>query len=361
MKNITRFRSDAFSRYLGWSDEDREIFSSAIDEAHITDKALGQVLDQYKGQFDIVIGDFIYRYPSLHTSSIPFIQLFSLNPLLLYPNGPPAYSGYSVNVDRRASQKFRIIFNTAASRLRDKLYSWWSFHGLPASPQWFVNEPQYFGFYHYPEAMDYLECGPKFSDKWIRIDPCINVQPENCEAYRLPYHLSYQNNKLIFVSLGKLGSIDVDLFNTFLNILGETPYRYIVSKGPRSDEIHLKDNMCGDKYIDPKSVHSIVDLIITHGGNSSFAETVNAGKPLIMIPFFLDQFDNAQRVVDCGIGKRLDCWNFEPDIVMKVIDDALNDTKMRDKARQISQSMRKSTTRQEAKNLIEAFISTLKI
>ena len=53
-----------------------------------------------------------------------------------------------------------------------------------------------------------------------------------------------------------------------------------------------------------------VDLVISHGGNNTVTETLHFGKPLIILPLFWDQYENAQRIDELGFGVRLDAYGF---------------------------------------------------
>ena len=92
---------------------------------------------------------------------------------------------------------------------------------------------------------------------------------------------------------------------------GATDHRVIVSKGPLADQITLHDNMTGDGFLPQPAILPQVDLVITHGGNNTVIESFHHGKPMVVLPLFWDQVDNAQRVHETGFGRRLATYDFE--------------------------------------------------
>jgi UDP:flavonoid glycosyltransferase YjiC (YdhE family) len=95
-----------------------------------------------------------------------------------------------------------------------------------------------------------------------------------------------------------------------IDCLGQTPHRYVVSMGPVHAEIKLAPNMTGAEFLPQTSVIPLCDLVITHGGNNTVTECLHFGKPMIVLPLFWDQYDNAQRMDELGLGIRLDTYRF---------------------------------------------------
>jgi len=59
------------------------------------------------------------------------------------------------------------------------------------------------------------------------------------------------------------------------------------------------------------SAHKNIRLFITHGGRLSTQEAVFHGVPVIVIPFFTDQYLNGERMVEHGVGLRLNYIDFD--------------------------------------------------
>ncbi len=156
------------------------------------------------------------------------------------------------------------------------------------------------------------------------------------------------------MSLGSLGSADVELMRRLIEMLSATPHRYVVSMGPCHDELVLADNMIGAEFLPQTSILPLVDLVITHGGNNTTTEAVHFGKPMIVLPLFWDQYDNAQRVDECGLGVRLDTYSCSKDELHSAIDRLVNDDTLRSRLTEISTQIQARDGVTRAADLIEA-------
>ena len=111
--------------------------------------------------------------------------------------------------------------------------------------------------------------------------------------------------------------------------LADTPHRYIVSTGPQHAEYELAENMVGEEFLPQTSVLPHVDAVITHGGNNTTTECMWFGKPMLVLPIFWDQHDNAQRVHETGFGIRLPTYDFEDGELAAALDRVLADDALR--------------------------------
>src|SRR5947199_10681042 len=111
--------------------------------------------------------------------------------------------------------------------------------------------------------------------------------------------------------------------------LADSPQRFVVSKGPQHDQYELADNMRGAEFLPQTTILPHVDLVITHGGNNTVTECFHFGRPMIVLPLFWDQYDNAQRVDELGFGRRLETYAFEDAELTGAIDRLLANQELR--------------------------------
>src|SRR5204863_299457 len=146
-------------------------------------------------------------------------------------------------------------------------------------------------------------------------------------------------SSLLYLSLGSLGSGDVELMQRLVDTLAHSRHRIVVSKGPQHDQIRLADNMSGAEFLPQTSILPQVDLVITHGGNNTVTEALYFGKPMVLLPLFWDQYDNAQRIDECGLGARLDTYGHEPEQLLGAVDRLLADRALGERLATLSASL----------------------
>jgi UDP:flavonoid glycosyltransferase YjiC (YdhE family) len=93
--------------------------------------------------------------------------------------------------------------------------------------------------------------------------------------------------------------------------------------------------------------------VITHGGNNTTTEAFHFGKPMVVLPLFWDQYDNAQRVHELGLGVRLPTYDFEDDDLRDAVDGLLADGDLRTRMAREGARIRAQDGKTIAADLIE--------
>ena len=181
--------------------------------------------------------------------------------------------------------------------------------------------------YVYPRELDYTDARP-LDDTWHRIDSSVR---ETDEDYVLPAALADRPEDsgagLPLAGLARRRRRRADA-------AADRRARHVAppchrEHGSARDELRLADNMTGAATLPQTKVIPQVDLVITHGGNNTTTEAMHFGKPMIVLPLFWDQYDNAQRVDELGYGVRLATYAFTDDELLGAVDRLLADTDLR--------------------------------
>ncbi len=218
----------------------------------------------------------------------------------------------------------------------------------------FIAESPYLNLYSYPAEADYEREVP-LGPTWHRLDSTVRA-PE--ATWKLPAHLAERDGALIYLSLGSLGSADVGLMQRLVDLLATTEHRVIVSKGPLADQITLHENQVGEGFLPQPAILPQVDLVITHGGNNTVTEAFHHGKPMIVLPLFWDQVDNAQRVDETGFGRRLSTYGFRDEELTDAIDELLADRALAKRLARMSKRIKSTSGTKRAADLIERLATT---
>jgi MGT family glycosyltransferase len=282
-------------------------WQALIDGARYCEPQLRAIIERVRP--DVIVEDNVVAFPALLTSGAPFVRIVSCNPLeIVGPDLPPAYSGLPSG-DRTEWASFRAEYDRTHRQMWAAFNEWVVEQGAPPLPDLeFVHTSEHANLYVFPEEADYTDVRP-LDGTWHRMDSSVR---ETDQRYVLPAGVADrpEGSALIYLSLGSLGSADVELMRRLVDVLGRTPHRFIVSKGPQHSDYELAPNMVGAEFLPQTTVIPQVDAVITHGGNNTATESLHFGKPMILLPLFWDQYDNAQRMDELGFGVRLATYAF---------------------------------------------------
>ena len=301
---------------------------------------------------DVIALDNVVAFPALLTAGVPYVRIVSCNPLeVTSPLLPPPYSGLPMDDDSQWAS-FRDEYDRTHRGLWAEFSTWCVDQGAPPLPDLeFVHTSEHANLYVYPEVVDYTSVRP-LGPTWHRLDSSVRTTDIPVE---LPEALRERpaDSALIYLSLGSLGSADVDLMRRLVDVLGRSRHRFIVSKGPQADEYELAANMWGAAFLPQTTLLPLVDLVITHGGNNTTTECFHHGKPMVVLPLFWDQYDNAQRVNETGFGVRLATYDFADDQLTDAIDRLLADGDLRGRMAAGAELIRSRDGRATAADVLE--------
>jgi len=322
-----------------------------IDGAIYCEPRLKEIIAKHKP--DVIIEDNVVCFPATVTAGVPFVRVVSCNPLeIMGDKIAPPFSGLAEN-DPSSWASYHQAYEKTQRPMWEKFNSWVVSQGAPALPDMdFIHTSKDLNLYVYPTELDYTDKRP-LGKNWHRIDSSVRSTDA---AFELPSEVANRpaDSKLIYLSLGSLGSADVELMKRLIGILGKTKHKFIVSKGPQASEFELAPNMIGAEFLPQISIIPKVDLVITHGGNNTTTESVHFGKPMIVLPLFWDQYDNAQRVHEKGHGIRLATYAFKDEELTGAIEKLLNDSNLLAKLKKIGEAVRSRKGIEEAATKIEA-------
>jgi UDP:flavonoid glycosyltransferase YjiC (YdhE family) len=312
---------------------------------------------------DAIVEDNVVGFAAVVTAGRPWARIVSCNPAELKDEDvPPFSSGYS-SADRREWPAFLGEVRRTHADLWTGFDTFMRESGAPGldngrlGPE-FIHESPYLNLFLYPAEADYRRAVP-LGPTWHRLESCVR---ESEASWEVPPLLAPgrdgSSGALVYLSLGSLGSADVALMQRLVDVLGETPHRVIVSKGPLGDQLSLPANMAGEAFLPQPAIIPKVDLVITHGGNNTVTESFHHGKPMVCLPLFWDQVDNAQRLAETGFGARLPAYAFEPDELTGAIDRLLADQGLARRLAAIAARLQASPGTVRAADLIERLALT---
>jgi MGT family glycosyltransferase len=278
---------------------------------------------------DVVCTDNVTGYPAVELADAPWVRFVSANPLEMRDELlPPPLSGLPVS-DRTEWQAFVDEYHRQHADLLAEHNAFRESVGVAPCPlDEFNTESPWANLYLFPEVVDYERAAP-LGPTWHRLDSTVRTSEA---PFDVDEHVP-GDGKVIYLSLGSLGCMDVALMQRLIDALAQTDHRTIVSMGPLKEQMTLGPCMYGDQFLPQPSILPQCDLLITHGGNNTMCEGFHFGLPMIGLPLFWDQYDNAQRLRETGFGARLPTYDWTEDELLETVERLLADDALHSRMR----------------------------
>ena len=323
-------------------------FQALIDGAKHIDDRLAEIIGEVEP--DVIVEDNVVAFPAVPASGRPWVRIASCNPAEMKdPEIPPTFSGYPA-ADRSGWEEYWAEYRRAHADMHADFSAFCEERGAPPLPALeFIHTSPDLNLYLYPREADYDRANP-LGGNWHNLESSVRTTDA---PWEVPAELD-GSDPLVYLSLGSLASGDVELMQGLIASLADRPYRVIVSLGPQHDQLELAANMTGAEFLPQTSILPQVDVVITHGGNNTVTECFHFGKPMVLLPVFWDQHDNAQRVHETGFGIRLSTYGHEPGELPAALDTLLADGSLRARLASVSTRLQAAPGTQRAAAKIAA-------
>src|SRR5262249_28317022 len=163
---------------------------------------------------DVIVEDNVVWFPAIGASGRPWVRIVSCNPLEVKDHAiPPVFSGYAAG-DRAGWDEFRAEYLRATAELHGEFSAFSARRGGRSLPDGdFMPESEWLNLYVYPAAIDYQRKRP-LGPTWQRLDSCVRTVDG---GFDLPFERP-DEGALLYLSLGSLGSADVDLMKRLVDM-----------------------------------------------------------------------------------------------------------------------------------------------
>ena len=140
--------------------------------------------------------------------------------------------------------------------------------------------------------------------------------------------------------------------------LANSPVEVILTTGHERDPETLgleplPANVHVERWLSHEDLLPHCAAVVTTGGPATVMAALKAGVPLLMVPTFWEKSDNAQRVVEAGVGLRMAPRHCTPERVRAAVMRLLEEPSFRQNARRMADLLRKAPGPAHAAELIE--------
>lgn len=348
---LETFKLDQYEDHIQYN---QAIYTVLCEENQRFDKEIEHILETLKP--DVVITDQVVSIPRYIAAKVPWIQIISMN-ILSYGHIqlPTRELGLPVeHADNALNKRINNLYENAMDHVFKTLNSDHEKLGLKRKRCFSTfEESDFLNIYCKPRELDYFENPKEWGNNFARFESLIRTEVIHDPLPLDLNSIQHLPGKLVYLGMGTLVTTQAGTMQKILNKIGRVKHRFIVTVGVVGDQLSLPDNCIGASFLPQTHVLQMVDAFVSHGGNNGVQEALHYGVPMVILPAFMDQLDNARRFEEKGLGKRLCLHDFTSEQMQEALDDLFSDRQRLNQIKAISRRLQQSNNVVEACDLIE--------
>lgn len=305
-------------------------------------QALPQLAEAFENDRpDLVISD-ITSYPApilAHRWGVPYLQL---SPNLV------AWEGYDEEVG--SAQNAQLAESERGRAYRARFQAWLDESGTGFDQDRFVAHPDR-AIVLIPKALQ------PFAD---RVDQSVYTFVGACQGERADqgeWERPAGAGKVLLVSLGSANTKQPAFYRACVEAFGDLPGWHVVLQiGKFVDPSELGEvpgNIEVHSWVPQLAVLKKADAFITHAGAGGSQEGLATATPMVAVPLAVDQFGNADMLVQLGVARRLSMEEATAEALREAVTALAADPEVARRGEEIRQDMAKEGGTRQAADIIE--------
>ena len=188
------------------------------------------------------------------------------------------------------------------------------------------------------------------------VGPCFWSKPRNQPPPAWLEQLP-RDRSLVYVTEGTV-HVQPRVLRAAAQGLADRPMHVVMTTGTHRDPAELDlgplaPNIRVERWVPLSDLLPHTDAVVTTGGPNTVLATLQAGVPLVVVPFDWDHPENAWRVVEAGAGLRLAPRHCTPKHLREAVERVLNEPLFRENAQRLAATFARYRGPVQAAELLE--------
>ncbi|GAB2871224.1 macrolide family glycosyltransferase [Streptomyces mayteni] len=166
--------------------------------------------------------------------------------------------------------------------------------------------------------------------------------------------------RVLLISLGSAFTRQVEFYRRCLAAFGNLPgWHVVLGIGRHTDPSELGEipsNVEVHAWLPQLAILEQADAFVTHAGMGGSSEGLYAGVPMIAVPQAVDQFMNADRLVELGVARRVDTEDATAEALRAALTELVDDPEVARRSARLRAEARAEGGTERAADLIEAML-----